>query len=63
MRLDKTACRQIAIQGLVIAAVAAATLWVGGNVAANLGRAGIEFNFRFLSLPATFELGESRIFD
>jgi general L-amino acid transport system permease protein len=59
MRLDKTACRQIAIQGLVIAAVAAATLWVGGNVAANLGRAGIEFNFRFLSLPATFELGES----
>lgn len=59
MRLDRTARRQIAIQGLVIAAVGATLVWLVGNVTANLGREGIAFNFRFLTLPATFELGES----
>lgn len=59
MMLDKSSRRKIAIQSIAIAAVVASALWFVGNISSSLEASGIAFDFRFLSLPASFELGES----
>lgn len=56
---DKSLRRQIAIQSIVMAAVIAIAWWFAGNIASSLKSSGIALDFRFLSQPASFELGES----
>src|ERR1700677_3853334 len=59
MMLDKSSRRQIAIQSIAIAAVVAIVLWFVGNISSVPKASGMPLDFRFLSLPASFELGES----
>src|SRR6202522_4374900 len=61
MLLDKSSRRQIAVQSIAIAAVAAVAFWFAGNISSSLKATGIALDFRFLSQPASFELGESPI--
>jgi general L-amino acid transport system permease protein len=59
MMLGKSSRRRIAVQSMAIAAVIAIAWWFIGNISSSLEVSGIAVDFRFLSLPASFELGES----
>ncbi len=48
-----------ALQAAVALALAAAFIWLAGNVAQNLPRSNLGFGFDFLELPTRFEIGSN----
>ena len=52
----RTPARTLLWQGLLLAAVAGAALYLAGNARANLAARGITFGFAFLATPAGFDI-------
>jgi general L-amino acid transport system permease protein len=53
--------RSVVWQALAAAAVLGAVLWVGGNIAGNVARRGLDIDFGFLAGRASFEFGENLV--